>query len=129
MKLSKDQVPLFWKLWAKACRAQQWDKAHGLNSVAVDSKRKEFLAGLARFVCSSCNGVFHEGGKHEPPASGNCNCGGRLQRAGFGSLTEVDPWEDFSLVKRELLKLDDQIQGALEQTKKTIETGRKGRWF
>lgn len=94
MLLTKDQVNLFWKLWAKACKAQSWDRHHGLNSAAVDAKRKEFLA-----------------------------------KCGFTSLTKVDPRDGFSLVKRELLKLDDQVQGPLEEVKPTIETGRTGRWF
>lgn len=94
MKLSKDQVPLFWSLWAKACRAQGWTKAHGLNSAAIDAKRKEFLA-----------------------------------RCGFSSLTEVDPRDGFSLVKRELLKLADHLAGALEEVQPQIESGRTARWF
>lgn len=94
MLLTKDQVNLFWKLWAKACKAQGWDRFHGLNSAAVDAKRKEFLA-----------------------------------RCGFTSLTKVDTRHGFSLVKRELLKLDDQLQGGIEEVKPTIETARTGRWF
>lgn len=94
MKLSKDQVPLFWKLWAKACRAQGWTKAAGLTTAAIDAKRKELLA-----------------------------------RCGFQSLKDVDPRDGFSLLKRELLKLDDQLQGAREEVQSEIESGRKARWF
>jgi len=44
MKLSADQVPLFWRLWAKACKANHWDKAHGFTAAMIDAKRKELLA-------------------------------------------------------------------------------------
>ena len=94
MKLTKDQVPLFWKLWAKACRAQGWTKGEGLNSAAIDVMRKELLA-----------------------------------RCGFKSLKDVDPRDGFSMVKRELLKLDDRLQGAMEEVKPQIETARTSRWF
>ena len=94
MKLNAAQLSLFWRLWAAACRAQGWDAEHGLNSAAVNARRKEFLASL-----------------------------------GFTSLTEVDRCDGFSLVKRELLKLDDRISGAMEEVNPQLETARKTRWF
>lgn len=94
MLLSKDQVNLFWRLWAKACKAQSWDREHGLNSAAVDARRKAFL-----------------------------------KDCGFESLTLVDQIDGFSKVKRELLKLDVQIQGAREEVQPEIERSRKARWF
>jgi hypothetical protein len=52
-----------------------------------------------------------------------------LARCGFRSLKDVDPQGGFSLVKRELLKFDDQLQGAKEEIDPHIETGRTSRWF
>jgi hypothetical protein len=46
MNLTSAQQQLFWKLWAKAARAQGWDKEHGMNSAAIDAKRKAFLRDL-----------------------------------------------------------------------------------
>lgn len=94
MLLTGPQIKLFWRLWAKACAAQGWDRRHGLNSSAVDARRREFLG-----------------------------------RCGFTSLTQVDPHAGFSLVRRELLKLDSRLAGALEDVQPEIESGRKTRWF
>jgi hypothetical protein len=94
MKLSAEQVPLFWKLWSKACKANRWNKAGGMSAAEVDAQRKELLA-----------------------------------RCGFKSLKEVDPHAGFSRVKRELLMLDDQLQGAKEEIDPHIETSRTSRWF
>lgn len=46
MKLSEDQVKLFWRLWAAACRYQGWTRQRGLTSAQIDVKRKELLARL-----------------------------------------------------------------------------------
>jgi hypothetical protein len=43
MKLSDDQVKLFWQLWPKSCQAMGWTKAKGMTAGEIDAKRKEFL--------------------------------------------------------------------------------------
>jgi hypothetical protein len=44
MKLSPDQVKMFWREWPKSCRAQNWTRAEGMSAAEIDAKRKEFLA-------------------------------------------------------------------------------------
>lgn len=44
MKLTKPQVQMFWRLWSAACRAQGWDRAHGVPPEVVDERRKDLLA-------------------------------------------------------------------------------------
>ena len=43
MKLSDEQVKLFWREWPKACKAMGWTKANGMSTAEIDLKRKEFL--------------------------------------------------------------------------------------
>jgi len=43
MLLSPDQVKSFWRLWSKACKAQNWTTAAGLHALEIDAKRKDFL--------------------------------------------------------------------------------------
>jgi hypothetical protein len=43
MKLSTEQVSLFWREWPKACKAMGWTKANGMSAAEIDLKRKEFL--------------------------------------------------------------------------------------
>ena len=45
MKLSDEQVKLFWREWPKSCAAMGWTKARGLSAKEIDAKRKEFLLG------------------------------------------------------------------------------------
>jgi hypothetical protein len=44
MKLSADQVPLFWRLWKEVCISNHWTKANGYTPKMIDAKRKELLA-------------------------------------------------------------------------------------
>jgi hypothetical protein len=43
MKLSEDQVKLFWREWPKACAVMRWTRAAGMSAKEIDAKRKEFL--------------------------------------------------------------------------------------
>ena len=43
MKLSTDQVNLFWREWPKSCQAMGWTRANGMSAKEIDAKRKEFL--------------------------------------------------------------------------------------
>ena len=43
MKLSTDQVNLFWREWPKSCKAMGWTRANGMSAKEIDAKRKEFL--------------------------------------------------------------------------------------
>ncbi len=42
--MTKIQSAAYWRLWSAACKAQGWTKANGMDSAAVDAKRKECLA-------------------------------------------------------------------------------------
>lgn len=42
--MSKSQSAAYWRLWSAACKAQGWTKAEGMDSAAIDAKRKECLA-------------------------------------------------------------------------------------
>lgn len=44
MKLTEDQVPLFWALWKEVCEASHWTPAHGYSKAQTEAKRKELLA-------------------------------------------------------------------------------------
>ena len=44
-------------------------------------------------------------------------------------MTEVDRGDGFSLVKRELLNLDDRLSGAMEEVNPQVESARKLRWY
>jgi len=44
MSMSKRQSAVYWRLWSAACKAQGWTKACGMDSAAIDAKRKECLA-------------------------------------------------------------------------------------
>ncbi len=46
MKLSKDQVAFFWRLWGAACRANGWTVEKGLSRADIDAIRKDCLAAL-----------------------------------------------------------------------------------
>lgn len=41
--MTKSQSAAYWRLWSAACKAQGWTKADGMDSAAVDAKRKECL--------------------------------------------------------------------------------------
>lgn len=43
MKLSEDQVDLFWSLWKKSCIVMRWTRADGMSAKEIDANRKEFL--------------------------------------------------------------------------------------
>lgn len=38
--MNESQTSLYWRLWAKACKAQAWNKAGGMKSAEVDAMRK-----------------------------------------------------------------------------------------
>lgn len=42
--MSKSQSAAYWRLWSAACKAQGWTKAEGMDSAAIDAKRKECLS-------------------------------------------------------------------------------------
>ncbi len=44
MKLSADQVKLFWRLWSAACQAQGWTREAGLTADQIDAHRKALLS-------------------------------------------------------------------------------------
>jgi hypothetical protein len=43
MKLSSEQVQLFWREWSKSCQIMNWTRAAGLTSAEIDVKRKSLL--------------------------------------------------------------------------------------
>ena len=43
MKLSEEQVKLFWREWPKSCAAMRWTREAGMSAKEIDAKRKEFL--------------------------------------------------------------------------------------
>ena len=44
--MTTPQITLFWREWAKTCRAMNWTKAAGLTPVQIDTHRRELLARL-----------------------------------------------------------------------------------